>query len=92
MEMSGQLHVPAALPQGKSPWYPLDRKLGGPQNRSGQRGVEKNSQPLSGLETPIIQAVGQRYTNGAIPAPRSMAMVSQITITYTGRHVGIPKF
>jgi hypothetical protein len=20
-------------PQGKSPWYPLDRRLGGPQNR-----------------------------------------------------------
>jgi hypothetical protein len=24
MEVSGQLHAPAALPQGKSPWYPLD--------------------------------------------------------------------
>jgi len=22
-------------PQGKSPWYPLDRRLGGPQNHSG---------------------------------------------------------
>jgi hypothetical protein len=30
--------------QGKSPWYPLDRRLGGPQSRSG-RGEEKNSQP-----------------------------------------------
>jgi hypothetical protein len=34
MEVSGQLHAPVALPQGKSPWYPLDKKLGGPQNRS----------------------------------------------------------
>jgi hypothetical protein len=25
-------------PRGKSPRYPLDRRLGGPQNRSGQRG------------------------------------------------------
>jgi hypothetical protein len=41
MEVSGQLHAPAALPPGKSPWYPLDRRLGGPQSRSG-RGVGQN--------------------------------------------------
>jgi len=29
-------------PQGKSPWYPLDRRLGGPQSRSGRDGDEKN--------------------------------------------------
>jgi len=23
-------------PQGKSPWYPLDRRLGGPHSRSGR--------------------------------------------------------
>jgi hypothetical protein len=33
-------------PQGKSPWYPLDRRLGGPQSRSGRGCEEKNSQPL----------------------------------------------
>jgi hypothetical protein len=33
MEVSGQLHAPAALPQVKSPWYPLDKKFGGPQSR-----------------------------------------------------------
>jgi hypothetical protein len=49
-------------PQGRSPWYPLDRKLGGPQSRSGRGGEEKNSQPLPGLEPPIIQPVAQRYT------------------------------
>jgi hypothetical protein len=37
-------------PQGKSPWYPLDRRLGGPQSRSGQGGKEKNSQPPPGIE------------------------------------------
>jgi hypothetical protein len=31
--------------QGKSPRYPLDRRLGGPQSRSGRGGEEKNSQP-----------------------------------------------
>jgi hypothetical protein len=48
-------------PQGKSPWYPLDRRLGGPQSRFGRGGEEKNSQPLPGLEPPIIRPVTQRY-------------------------------
>jgi hypothetical protein len=40
----------------------MDRRLGGPQSRSGRRGEEKNSQPLPGHEPPIIQPVAQRYT------------------------------
>jgi hypothetical protein len=28
-------------PQGKGPWYPLDRSLGGPQSRSERGGEEK---------------------------------------------------
>jgi hypothetical protein len=43
MEVSGQLHAPAALPQGKSLRYPLDRRLGGLQSRSKRGGEEKNS-------------------------------------------------
>jgi hypothetical protein len=50
MEVGGQLHATAALPAGKSPWYPLDRRLGGNQSRSGGGGEEKNPQPLPGLE------------------------------------------
>jgi hypothetical protein len=57
MEVSDQLHAPAALPPGKGPLYPLDGKLGGPQIRSGRGSEEKNSQPLPGLELPIIQLV-----------------------------------
>jgi len=37
----------------------LDRKLDGPQDRSGRGGEEKNSQPLPRLEPPIIQPVAQ---------------------------------
>jgi hypothetical protein len=37
-------------PQGKSPLYPLDRRLGGPQSRSGRGGEDKNSQPPPGIE------------------------------------------
>jgi hypothetical protein len=47
-------------PQGKSPWYPLGRRLGGPQSRSGGGGEEKNSQLLPGLELTIIQPIAQR--------------------------------
>jgi hypothetical protein len=50
MEVSGQLHAPAALPQGKSPYYPLERRLGGPQSRSGLSDEEKNSHPSPGME------------------------------------------
>jgi hypothetical protein len=56
-------------PQGKNPWYPLDRRLGGPQSRSGRGGEEKNSKPLPGLETPIIQPVAQRYTTELFQLP-----------------------
>jgi hypothetical protein len=37
-------------PQGKSLSYPFDRRLGGPQSRSGRGGEEKNSQPPPGIE------------------------------------------
>jgi hypothetical protein len=50
--------------QGKNPWYPLDRRLGGPQSRFGRGGKDKNSHPLPGPEPPPpkIQPVAQRYT------------------------------
>jgi hypothetical protein len=50
MEVSGQLHAPAALSQGKGPCYSLDTRLGGPQSRSGRGGEEKDSQPPPGIE------------------------------------------
>jgi len=45
MEVSGQLY-----PQGNSPPYALDSRLGGPQTRSGFGGEEKNSQVPSASE------------------------------------------
>jgi hypothetical protein len=50
-------------PQWKSPWYTFDRRLGGPQSRSGRDGEEKDSQPLLGFEPPINQPVAQRFTS-----------------------------
>jgi hypothetical protein len=49
-------------PQGERAWYPLDRRLGGHDSRSGHGGEKKNFQPLSVLEPPIIQLVVQIYT------------------------------
>jgi hypothetical protein len=51
MEVSGQIHAPAALPPGKYPRYTLDRRLGGPQSRSGHSGgEEKSCQSSPGIE------------------------------------------
>jgi hypothetical protein len=61
MEVSGQLHALAILPSGKEPLVPNNRKLGGTQSQSGRGGEEKNSQPLPGLEHPIIQPIAQHY-------------------------------
>jgi hypothetical protein len=62
VEVGGQLHTLATLPQEKSPWYPLDRRLDGPQSQSGHGGEEKNSQTLLGLKLLIIQPAAQHYT------------------------------
>jgi hypothetical protein len=42
--------TPGRLTPGVSPWYPLDKRLGGTQSRSGRGGEEKNSQPTPGIE------------------------------------------
>jgi hypothetical protein len=39
-----------ALPPGKDPRYPLERRLGGPQSRSGHRGYRKSPLLLPGIE------------------------------------------
>jgi hypothetical protein len=49
-------------PQGKSPWYPSDRRLGGPQSRSGRGGEEKNSEPPPGLEPSSLCCETQRHS------------------------------
>jgi len=47
------------LPRGKTQ-YPLYRRLGGPQGRSGQ--VRKVSPPPPGFDPRTVQPVGSRYT------------------------------
>jgi hypothetical protein len=50
MEVSGQLHASATLPPEKRSSYVLDRRMGGPQSRSGRGGEKKNSQLPPGIE------------------------------------------
>jgi hypothetical protein len=50
MEVSGQVHGPAALPPGSSTRYPLYKRLGEPQDLYGYYGEEKNLLPLPEIE------------------------------------------
>jgi hypothetical protein len=61
----GQLHAPATLPLGMTR-YPLYRKLGEPQDRSGQ--VRKISLPPE-FDPRTVQPDASHYIDWAIPAP-----------------------
>jgi hypothetical protein len=52
MEVSSQLHDPAASPPGKQSLLSIEEEDRWAQSRSGRGGVDKNSQPISGLEPP----------------------------------------
>jgi len=70
-------------PQVKSPWYPLDRRLVGPQSRSGRGGENKNSQPLPGFEPRSLTTV-----HTPLPCSWACIIVSCVSIAYT---LWIPK-
>ena len=67
MGVGGQRHAPAALPPGKTR-YPLYRRLGGPQGRSGR--VQNAMFPL-GFDPRTFQSVASRYTDWAIPSHKN---------------------
>jgi hypothetical protein len=74
-------HPGYALASGKDPQYPLYRRLGGPQNRCGQRLEEKSFHLCRGsnLNRPVIQPVARHYTDWA----------TQLTTKYSILHNGI---
>jgi hypothetical protein len=53
------------LSQGKDPWYPLDRKLGGPQSWSGHNSRCRGSN----LDRPVVQSIVRHYTDRPTPDP-----------------------
>ena len=74
MGVGGQHHSQTALPPGKTR-YPLYRRLGGPQGRSGR--VRKTSSP-PGFDPRIVQPEASRYTDWAIPAAVNLCMDRKI--------------
>jgi hypothetical protein len=71
--MNDALHVPADLYRGKSPRYPLDRRLGGPQSRYGRCGENKNL-ALAGNPTSAFQPI-------AVPSELSRLLIITIITT-----------
>jgi hypothetical protein len=70
--------------RGKSPWYPLDRRQGGPQSRSRRRGENSwlhrnsNSNPLT------VQPVASRYTDCAIPPSLLLVLIQPLFFKAAG--------
>ena len=64
MWVGGQRRAPAAVPPGKTR-YPLYRRLGGTQGRSGQI---REISPPPGLDPRTVQGVAIRYTDWDIEA------------------------
>jgi hypothetical protein len=69
MEVSGQFNARVALLPEKEPSVPLDRKLSGPQSRSGRGDEEKKFLASVGNWTSLVQPVASHYTDWAISAP-----------------------
>jgi hypothetical protein len=61
MEVSGQLHGPAALPPRKRPQYALDMRLSGPQSRPGQLYSKEKSLAFAKNRNLAVQPVVRRY-------------------------------
>jgi hypothetical protein len=69
-------------PRGKSPPYPLESRLNGPQSRSRRHGEMKILDP-TGTRTPtprVVQPVASHYTDCAI-----LALIHQVVGSYNPR-------
>ena len=77
MVVTGQHHVPTALPTRKTQ-YPLYRRLSGPQGRYVQ--VRKISPP-PGFDPRTVQPVAIRYTDWAFPGPQYLLEQGRFQMT-----------
>jgi hypothetical protein len=88
-EVGHQRHAPAALPPGKTR-YPVYRRLGRPQGRSGR--VQKISPP-PGFDPRPVQPVASRYTEWATFRKQSRLLECSVLGTnYTIDGVKFPKY
>jgi hypothetical protein len=77
--------------QGKSPRYPLDRRLGDP--RSGLDGVERRkilSLPRLEFDPSAVQPVASRFTDCSIPAPALYMHIPKLLEHNLGRVTRYP--
>jgi hypothetical protein len=87
MGVGGQRHASAALPPGKTR-YPLYRRLGGPQGRSGR--VRKISPPPE-FDPPTYHPVVGRNTDWAVPAhPVHSTLFLMHLIVFFNLRLGLP--
>jgi hypothetical protein len=78
MGVGGHRHAPAAFPPGKIR-YPLYRRLGGPQSRSGR--MRKRSPPPA-FDPWTFQPVASRCTNWAIPAHIPITGTRRVSVVF----------
>jgi hypothetical protein len=74
--MSGQLHVPVALPPGKT--VPIRQEAGWASEPVWTTGKGENSWPYrdSNFDPSVVQPVASRYTDCIIAAPSENNIVS----------------
>jgi hypothetical protein len=75
--------------QGKSPWYPLDRSLGGFQS-VWTRWLRENSEPLPGIRTPDQPTPSPVLYHWAIPAPYTSFNTVKLHIGEEQMHFNYP--
>jgi len=63
MWVGGYRHAPAVLPSGKTR-YPMCRRLGETQGRSGR---VRKPRPPQGFDPRTVQPIASRYTGYAMP-------------------------
>jgi hypothetical protein len=88
MEVSDYLHASVVLPLGKEcPRCPLDRRLGGPQCRSGSRSVEEEKS----LPVTAFEPLSSNHGSSAIlltELPRFLPKWRMWKFLRRGRHYG----
>jgi hypothetical protein len=85
IQVSNQRHAPAVLfPRQRTPRYPLDRRLGGPERWSGHRGYRRNHLPLPGTEHRTSSLV-RHCTDWATPAKYAKSNVSGLYSCWSSR-------
>ena len=88
MWVGGQRHAPAAVLPAKAR-YPLYRRLGGPQGRSGRM---RKISPLQGFHPRTVKSVASRYTDcvAFLNKGRALNHEAHIFIVYASLSILIP--